>query len=465
MTLTTMNKAKKVIVASLDNPISSMNYCLVSLPGMGKSQNIISIPEIASKKYGRTFGYTSIAINTANEGDLLYALPNNNDDVAATVENTVFSDGEQILTKSKMSSSSQLSVEYVLNKAFSSIIESEERKSILEGKKKLTKEEEHELELLPDQWIVFLDELNRGATRHISNEFMRILTEHELGGKKLPENITYLAAMNPSGQMEEIFGQEIPNMGVQELDFAVSDRFNFIYLKPDVAEWSLWANSINKKAKENDKIKSNVHPDLVLFFNEHKDLFATIGKDNKMSSPRSITWLSNEIVGAINNGNEDLVNNPDIFRIWAGQLGEDVATTLTQFWFQKSRKPLPAVELLFNDNSAADDELPKLFAEEADQETGKNARRFVLIQNLCHYVFDNLDELKKGNRLVRLSKFILAMPKDYQYSATREFLLAAEADGKSDLSTDLLITLMSLDLDFRGLVREQNIVSVEAQQA
>lgn len=465
MTLTTMNKAKKVIVASLDNPISSMNYCLVSLPGMGKSQNIISIPEVASKKYGRTFGYTSIAINTANEGDLLYALPNNNDDVAATVENTVFADGEQILTKSKMSSSSQLSVEYVLNKAFSSIIESEERKAVLQGKKKLTKEEEHELELLPDQWIVFLDELNRGATRHIINEFMRILTEHELGGKKLPENITYLAAMNPSGQMEEIFGQEIPNMGVQELDFAVSDRFNFIYLKPDVAEWSLWANSINKKAKEDDKIKSNVHPDLVLFFNEHKDLFATIGKDNKMSSPRSITWLSNEIVGAINNGNDDLVNDPDIFRIWAGQLGEDVATALTQFWFQKSRKPLPAVELLFDDNSAADDELPKLFAEEADQETGKNARRFVLIQNLCHYVFDNLDELKKGNRLVRLSKFILAMPKDYQYSATREFLLAAEADGKSDLSTDLLITLMSLDPNFRGLVREQNIVSVEAQQA
>lgn len=139
----------------------------------------------------------------------------------------------------------------------------------------------------------------------------------------------YDEAKNPSAQMEDIFKQEIPNMGVQELDFAVSDRFNFIYLRPDVEEWSAWANATRKDAKETDIIKSNVHPDLVLFFNEHKDLFATIGSDNKMSSPRSITWLSDEIVGAINRGQDDLVKDVDIFRIWAGQLGEDVATSLT----------------------------------------------------------------------------------------------------------------------------------------
>lgn len=457
MTLTTMESAKKVIISSLNNPMSRMNYCLVSLPGMGKSQNIISIPEIASKRYKRTFGYASIAINTANEGDLLYALPNNSADVSATVENTIFKDGREVVLKKKMNSNSNLSVEYVLNKAFSSIIDSEERRQLLLSKKTLTDEEKEELTLLPEQWIVFLDELNRGATRHISNEFMRILTEHELGGKKLPENITYLAAMNPSGQMEDIFGQEIPNMGVQELDFAVSDRFNFIYLKPDVKEWSAWANAKRKDAKDTDIIKSNVHPDLVLFFNEHKDLFATIGKDNKMSSPRSITWLSNEIVGAINSGQEDLVKDTEVFRIWAGQLGEEVSTSLTQFWFQKSRKPLPNVEDLFKDDSVGEAELPKQFAEEADQETGKNARRFILIQNITSYAMDHLDELEKNGRIKRFATFILKCPMDYQFSAIREITISTDAnsDGGRDLNMDM-VKAMFTNKDFRDLFIKVN---------
>ncbi len=466
MTVTTMEKAKKVIIATLDNPRSRMNYCLVSLPGMGKSQSIISIPAIASKRYGRKFGYTSIAINTANEGDLLYALPSNDAKVAARIENTVFKDGKEIMVSHSADNSKNLSVEYILNKAFSSIIESENRKAELKGKKELTEKEKAELDMLPDQWIVFLDELNRGATRHISNEFMRILTEHELGGQKLPENITYLAAMNPSAQMEDIFKQEIPNMGVQELDFAVSDRFNFIYLRPDVEEWSAWANATRKDAKETDIIKSNVHPDLVLFFNEHKDLFATIGSDNKMSSPRSITWLSDEIVGAINRGQDDLVKDVDIFRIWAGQLGEDVATSLTNFWFQKSRKPLPLVENLFKEDAKLDKKtgLPKEFALEADQETGKNARRFVLVQNVANYVFNHFDELKENGMIDRFAKFILAMPLDYQYSANRDIILTAKAIDEKRLGTQILTEMIMINEDYGKLVDTQTAVAEEIKR-
>lgn len=149
--------------------------CLVGETGIGKTTIV--------NKVARDLGAEIVYFNMSqqNEGDNALPVPFQND----------------FLTN----------VQYALNHKFQEIIDN------------------------PDKlYIVMCDEIARGRLGVIS-EWMTVLTERQIQGHKLGDNVRFVAAMNPSTSMK---GYENTEYVATEMDPAHLTRFNFIYMAQTV---------------------------------------------------------------------------------------------------------------------------------------------------------------------------------------------------------------------------------------
>lgn len=152
-------------------------------------------------------------------------------------------------------------------------------------------------EFCPPKWwprdsnakiAIIMDEFNRGKPDVYQCIFDMILNKN-LNGLKLPDHTRIIACMNPIGDEYEY--------DVQDLDFALKDRFNIYEFLPDPDEWIDYA----VKTKHNKYVIS-----FIVNNRQHLDPPKRVKSNEVYPSRRSWTRVSNLI-----NENPDIVDEED----------------------------------------------------------------------------------------------------------------------------------------------------------
>lgn len=239
--------------------------CLVGETGIGKTTIV--------NKVARDLGAEIVYFNMSqqNEGDNALPVPFQND----------------FLTN----------VQYALNHKFQEIIDNPDKK-----------------------YIVMCDEIARGRLGVIS-EWMTVLTERQIQGHKLGDNVRFVAAMNPSTSMK---GYENTEYVATEMDPAHLTRFNFIYMAPDRNDWLEWAAS------------SDIHPYVIDFLSDNKNINFFYGQaqnDVRMRTPKGWEHLSDMLKDLEEQG---LFNDRAFTAgIISDQIGEDAGPLFAKMMWEK----------------------------------------------------------------------------------------------------------------------------------
>jgi hypothetical protein len=124
--------------------------------------------------------------------------------------------------------------------------------------------------------LIFMDEMNR-ASKPVLNAIMQFVQEGRIMNfYNLPSKWVIVAAGNRPEEAE----------GVQDLDFALADRFTVKNYVPTVEKWAEWAET-NKR----------ILPELVTFLMHNKDLFHRLDTDVKsINFPTPRSWSDGALI-------------------------------------------------------------------------------------------------------------------------------------------------------------------------
>ena len=176
----------------------------------------------------------------------------------------------------------------------------------------------------PDKdFIVMCDELGRGQIPVLS-EWMTVLNERQIQGRKFSNNVRFIAAMNPSSTMK---GYEDTDYITTEMDPAHLTRFHFIYMQPDRIDWLNWA-------KEN-----NIHEYVIRFLEDAKNIAYFYGQsvdDIRVRTPKGWQQLSDMLKDMEEQGLFDNPSDDDrafIAGVISDQIGYDAGPLFaTMIW-------------------------------------------------------------------------------------------------------------------------------------
>lgn len=183
-------------------------------------------------------------------------------------------------------------------------------------------------------YLVMCDELARAQIPVIS-EWMTVLNERQIQGRKFGKNVRFVAAMNPSSTMK---GYEDTDYIATEMDPAHLTRFHFIYMKEDCLDWLKWA-------KEND-----IHEYVIRFLEDAKNIAYFYGQsvdDVRVRTPKGWEQLSDMLKDMEAQGLFDNPSNDDrafIAGIISDQIGYDAGPLFaTMIWDSIESIPLSKV--------------------------------------------------------------------------------------------------------------------------
>ena len=185
-----------------------------------------------------------------------------------------------------------------------------------------------------DTYIVMCDEWGR-AQIPVMSEWMTVLNERQIQGRKFSDNVRFIAAMNPSSTMK---GYEDTDYIATEMDPAHLTRFHFIYMQPDRMDWLNWA-------KEN-----NVHEYVIRFLEDPKNIAYFYGQsvdDVRVRTPKGWSQLSDmlkdmDAQGLFENPNID--DRTFIAGVISDQIGYDAGPAFaTMIWDSIETIPLSKI--------------------------------------------------------------------------------------------------------------------------
>lgn len=183
-------------------------------------------------------------------------------------------------------------------------------------------------------YLVMCDELARTQIPVLS-EWMTVLNERQIQGRKFGKNVRFVAAMNPSSTMK---GYEDTDYIATEMDPAHLTRFHFIYMKEDRLDWLKWA-------KEND-----IHEYVIRFLEDAKNIAYFYGQsvdDVRVRTPKGWEQLSDMLKDMEAQGLFDDPSDDDrafIAGIISDQIGYDAGPLFaTMIWDSIESIPLSKV--------------------------------------------------------------------------------------------------------------------------
>lgn len=179
---------------------------------------------------------------------------------------------------------------------------------------------------IPENGIVFLDEINRGGQQETQAIFQFVL-DRRIHTHVLAPGWKIIAAANPP--TEEYL--------VNEFDAALLDRFLQLILKPDADEWLVWARSPQGDISETITRFISTHPDMLCQISETEHSWSPA----ITSSPRS--W---EAVDTIM---KNCKLPPEVeTEVYAGLVGNIPAVTFMEFVRNEYERPVQAAEIMEN---------------------------------------------------------------------------------------------------------------------
>lgn len=168
--------------------------------------------------------------------------------------------------------------------------------------------------------LLFIDEINR-CEHAVQQEVMNLILNKEINGYHLHPDVRIIAAMNPS----DSYDYETVNM-----DLAQQNRFVWLYMEPDYAQWLDWAETAGIEPEVREFIAT--FPD---YLNQHHE-------DDIHATPRSYERISKAY--KIYKEKKQTISKSVFFNVIRGNVGKVIAEEFTHF-IESDHLPL----LTYND--------------------------------------------------------------------------------------------------------------------
>ena len=165
-----------------------------------------------------------------------------------------------------------------------------------------------------DVVIIFWDDIHL-ASADVQKYFFEIASEKKIHGYKLPNNVFFIAAGNPSAKA-----------GKKQFLSPVINRVIVIEVYQDVNDWLEWA------------MENNIHPVITSYVAANPEHLSTPEDVNPFASPRSWHALSKSLYVFETLTNKSLLevigdttHSGDIINIINGSIGPDVGSKFVEF--------------------------------------------------------------------------------------------------------------------------------------
>ncbi|WP_454053733.1 AAA family ATPase [Clostridium sp. Marseille-Q7071] len=240
--------------------------------------------------------------------------------------------------------------------------------------------------------LLFIDEINR-CEHTVQQELMNLILNREINGYSLPDNVSMLAAMNPSNKYNNF---EDTDYQVVDMDPAQENRFVWLEMESDVKSWLQWAieNNLNNKVIE-----------FISTFPEY--LHTPTLEETVKATPRSWERVSKSYNHYKNN--EENIPSRIFFNVLKGNVGTKIAQEFISF-IESGNEPLISYEEIFEVESFSQELKDKVKNE-------SHSRLYLTSKNVLFY----LENKANKEREIRIfSDFLQLYPVDLKVGIMQE---------------------------------------------
>lgn len=291
-----------------------------------------------------------------------------------------------------------------------------------------SKLQEIELELMnnPNRKILlFVDEINR-CEHAVQQELMNIVLNREINGYVLPDNVSVIAAMNPSDKYDDTMESDYM---VVDMDAAQENRFVWIEMEADVNSWIAWG----AETFQQDGINYTKIDEVVLGFISSfpKYLHTPRSMEKVKATPRSWERVSNTY--RVFKAKKENIPQRIFFNVVKGNVGSSIAQEFCSYIYNNKESLIKPSEIFQNGVS---DEIKAKIKEES------HSRLYLIARNALNYM-EGLE--RDRNEVEVFSELLQLYPPDLKLGIMKEI----REDYKETLYTEFILNEKFIDGYFR----------------
>lgn len=181
--------------------------------------------------------------------------------------------------------------------------------------------------------LLFIDEVNR-CEHTVQQELMNLILNREINGYTLPNSVKIVAAMNPSGKYGTDFDYQVTDM-----DAAQENRFVWLHMEPDSAQWIDWA------------ITAGLEQKVIEFISTFPEYLHKVNTDDIRATPRSYERISG--LYKVYKQNQDSISRSVFLNVVKGNVGGLIAEEFVAF-AESDYTPLITYDDVFAGESLSD---------------------------------------------------------------------------------------------------------------
>lgn len=255
--------------------------------------------------------------------------------------------------------------------------------------------------------ILLIDEINR-CEHAVQQELMNLILNREINGYLVPENVSVIAAMNPSNKYNNFSESDYQ---VVDMDPAQEDRFVWIEMESDAKIWLEWGVQNDGKVFDNEEV-SNVHKEILEFiasFSKH--LHTPYTQESIKATPRSWERVSDSYRIYLKNMHKYPVHI--FYNIAKGNVGAPIAQDFFSF-LEHNKNPLLKPEEIFKAETLSAD-IINIIKQES------HSRLFLLSQFCLEYI-SKIKRNRKG-KVELFSTLLQYYPPDLKMAVMQDIKL------------------------------------------
>lgn len=240
--------------------------------------------------------------------------------------------------------------------------------------------------------LLFIDEINR-CEHAVQQELMNLILNREINGYSLPDNVSILAAMNPSNKYNSF---ENTDYQVVDMDPAQENRFVWLEMESNVKSWLQWA------------IENNLNNKVIEFISTFPEYLHTLALEETIkATPRSWERVSKSYNHYKNN--EENIPSRIFFNVLKGNVGTKIAQEFISF-IESGNEPLISYEEIFEKESFSQELKDKVKNE-------SHSRLYLTSKNVLFYLEN---KASKEREIKIFSDFLQLCPVDLKVGIMQE---------------------------------------------
>lgn len=242
--------------------------------------------------------------------------------------------------------------------------------------------------------LLFIDELNR-CEHAVQQELMNLILNREINGYKLHDDVKILAAMNPSSKYGSDFDYQVVDM-----DAAQENRFVWLNMEPDHAQWLRWA------------IDSGIEQKVIEFISTFPEYLHKINEGDVSATPRSYERVSKSY--KVYKEQKDSIPKAVFLNVIKGNVGNVIAEEFISF-IESDYSPLISYEEIFCGETLSESVIEKVKNE-------SHTRLYLSVMNILRDLESNIknEDYEASYYINRFVQFLKVYPIDLMVGIMKE---------------------------------------------